>query len=71
MSALLYGCESWTEANVEPVMLHNWCLKKLLGVRKPTCNDLIYVDSGYHPLQTFTIYREHNFCYNTWKDEVK
>ena len=37
---------------VKMVKFYNWCLKKLFGVRKSTCNDVCYVESGYPPLQT-------------------
>ncbi len=41
MSAILYGCESWLNADLRPVMkLYNWALKYLLRVRLSTCNDV-------------------------------
>ncbi len=45
MSTLLYGCESWLDANLKPMeILYNLCIKQLLGVRMSTCNDVCYVD---------------------------
>ena len=55
-SSLVYGCESWFTADLRPVSkLYNWCLKEMLGVRKTTCNDLCYIESGYPSLQNFFI----------------
>ena len=49
-STLLYGSESWVGADVKPVnKLYNWCIKELLGVRRSTCNDVCYMESGYPP----------------------
>ena len=40
MSAVLYGCESWLNADMKPIVkLYNWALKTLLDVRMTTCND--------------------------------
>ena len=51
LSALLYGCESWLNADLKPVSkLYNWALKQMLGVRLTTCNDVCYIESGYAPL---------------------
>ena len=51
MSSLIYGCESWMAADMKPmVKLYNWCLKKLLGVRKSNCNDVCYMWNQVTPL---------------------
>ena len=48
MSSLLYGCESWLNADLKPIVrLYNWCIKQLLGVRENTCNDVCYADVCY------------------------
>ncbi len=54
MSAILYGCESWLNADLRPVTkLYNLCIKQLLGVRTTSCNDLCYVEFDYPPLRTW------------------
>ena len=64
MSSLLYGCESWIGADLKPMIkLYNWCLKKLLGVRKSTCNDVCYVESGYLPLPDIVKNKQHKFVH--------
>ena len=49
------------------VKLYNWCLKKLLGVRKPTCND-VYVESGYLALPDLVKYIQHQFLRTEWQE---
>lgn len=45
MSSILYGCESWLDGDLKPVIkLYNWGIKQLLGVRISTCNDLCYCE---------------------------
>ncbi len=64
MSTLIYGCESWVCSDLKPVIkLYNWCLKQLLGVRRTTCNDVCYVESGYPPLQDLVKYRQHKYFF--------
>ena len=71
MSSILYGCESWIGGDLKPMMkLYNWCLKVLLGVRKSTCNDLCYVESGYPPLQDLVCYRQHKFIHASWRERI-
>ena len=68
-SSLLYGCESWFTADLKPVnKLYNWCLKEMLGVRKTTCNDICYIESGYPTLQHLIRYRQHKFFNNIWHE---
>ncbi len=53
MSAILYGCESWLNADLKPIVkLYNWALKTLLDVRMTTCNDVCYIESGNPPINT-------------------
>ena len=67
MSSLLYGCESWLDGNLKPIVkLYNWCLKQLLGVRKNTCNDVCYAESGFPPVNDLVKYNQHKFFYKMW-----
>ena len=71
MSSLIYGCESWIGADLKPMnKLYNWCLKRLLGVRKSTCNDVCYVESGYPPLHELVRYRQHKFFRSMWQERA-
>ena len=48
MSSLLYGCESWLNRDLKPIVkLYSRCLMHLLGVRENTCNDACYAESAY------------------------
>ena len=68
MSSLIYGCESWIGADLKSmVKLYNWCLKRLLGVRKLTCNDVCFVESGYPPFKDLIKYRQHKFFHSMWQ----
>ena len=52
MSAVLYGCESWLNGDLNPVdKLYKWCIKQMLGVRKTTTNDVCLVELGLPPLR--------------------
>ena len=70
MSSLIYECESWIEADMKPMVeLDNWCLKKLLlGVRKCTCSDICYVESGYLALPDLVKYRQHKCISTEWQE---
>ena len=62
MSAILYGCESWLNADLRPVMkLYHLSLKQLLGVRGTTCNDLCYLELGYPPLKDLVRSKQRKF----------
>ena len=62
VSAFLYGCESWLNANLMPLSkLYNWALKQLLGVRLTTCNDVCYIESGYNSLKTIVKSRQRSY----------
>ncbi|XP_063848678.1 uncharacterized protein LOC135093363 isoform X9 [Scylla paramamosain] len=50
------------------VKLYNWCLKRLLGVRKLTCNDICYVESGYPTFKDLIRQRQHKFLYSMWHE---
>lgn len=69
MSTLVYGCESWIGGDLKPmVKLYNWCLKTLLGVRRSTCNDVCYVESGYPPLGELVRHKQHKFFRTMWRE---
>ena len=69
MSSLLYGCESWVNADLKPIVkLYNWCLKQLLGVRKNTCNDVCYAESGFPPVQDLIKVKQHKFFHKMWQE---
>ena len=69
MSAILYGCESWLNADLRPVAkLYNWGLKLLLGVRRTTSNDICYTELGYPPLQDLVKSRQRKFFSKIWQE---
>ena len=69
MSSLLYGCESWLNADLRPmVKLYNWAIKQLLGVRMTTCNDLCYIEVGYPPLKDLVIAKQRKFLAKMWAE---
>ncbi len=47
--------------------LYNWCLKTLLGVRRSTCNDVCYLESGYKPLKDLVGLKQYTFFRNMWQ----
>lgn len=72
MSSLLYGCESWLNADLKPIVkLYNWCLKQLLGVRKNTCNDVCYAESGFPPLHDLVRHKQHKFFCKMWQERLE
>ena len=67
MSAVLYGCESWVNADYKPVTkLYNWALKQMLGVRKTTSNMVCYAEVGLPSLPDLIKFKQHNFFRNVW-----
>ena len=62
LSAILYGCEYWLNGDLKPVCnIYNWALKKLLGVRLTTCNDVCYIESGYPSLKSIVKSKQRKF----------
>ena len=62
MLAMLYGCESWVNGDLKPInKMYNWALKHLLGVRRTTCNDVCYLESGYPPLNALIKSKQRKF----------
>ena len=69
MSSILYGCESWLDGNLKPVVkLYNWGVKQLLGVRMSTCNELCYLELGMPPLSAIVRQRQRKFIKTMWRD---
>ena len=57
LSAVIYNCETWGDANLNELeMKYRDALKRMLGVRKSTCNEFLYVELG-KPTLTSIIYR--------------
>ena len=46
--------------------LYMWCIKKLLGVRKTTRNDLCLLESGYPPLVSLVKAKQRKFFRKMW-----
>lgn len=68
MSTLLYGCESWLNADLRPVVkIYNLCMKQLLGVRGTTCNEMCYVELGYPPLKELVRSKQRKFFETIWQ----
>ena len=69
MSTILYGCESWLDADLRPVVkLYNWAIKLLLDVRKTTCNDICYLELGLPPLPNLVRSRQKKFFSGMWRE---
>ena len=68
---MLYGCESWLDGDLKPICkLYNWALKHLLGVRRTTCNDVCYLESGYVPLSAIVKSKQRKFFVNMYRDRI-
>ncbi len=64
VSSLLGGCESWVGADIKPISkLHDWAMKKLLGVREATANLVCYAELRYPTLSDLVKYKQHKFFY--------
>ena len=69
VSTILYGCESWFNADMSPITkLYNWALKELLGVRLSTCNDLCYIESGCPPVKDLIKSKQRKFFKQMWNE---
>ena len=69
MSALLYGCESWLTADLKPITsLYNRCIKELLCVRRSTCNEVCYTETGYPSLRQIVKNKQHKFFRKVWQE---
>lgn len=56
-----YNCESWGDANLEPLeRKYRQALKSMLGVRKSTCNELPYIDLG-NPTLKYEVHKRQLF----------
>ena len=70
-SAILYGCESWFNGDLKPVIkIFNWALKHMLGVRRTTCNDVCYVEAGYVPINAIVKSKQRKFFVNMHRDRI-
>ena len=62
MSSLVYGCESWLNADLRPVArLYHSCLKHLLGVRNTTTTDLCLMELGYPDVKALITSKQKTF----------
>ena len=62
MSSFLYASETWLNADLRPVTkLYDWALKQLLCVRKPTCKDICYIESGCPPIKALIKDRQQKY----------
>ena len=69
MSTILYGCESWINGDLKPIVkLYNWGIKQLLGVRKSTCNDLCYLEVGMPTLKAIVMDKQRKFFKSMWRE---
>ena len=51
MSVVLYGCESWLNADIKPIAkLYNWALKTLLHVWMTSRSDVCNIESENPPI---------------------
>lgn len=71
ISAILYGCESWFNGDVKPISkMYNWALKHMLGVRRTTCNDVCYLESGYVPVNVIVKSKQRKFFVNMYRERL-
>ena len=71
MSAILYVCESWLNADLRPVTkLYTLCIKQLLCVRTTTCNDMCYVQLGHPPLKDLVLSWQTKFLKKMWQERI-
>ena len=69
MSTVLYGCESWVNGDLKPIVkLYNWGIKQLLGVRKSACNDLCYLEVGMPTLKAIVMDKQRKFFKSMWRE---
>ena len=43
-------------------------VNQLLGVRRSTCNDVCFIESGYPPLQDLVKLKQHKFLHKAWQE---
>ena len=64
-SGILYNCEAWGNANVRALETkYLTVMKYILGVRKQTCNEFVYIELGVPTLQSLIIKRQYRFYKN-------
>ena len=61
-AAILYGCESWLDTDLQPIeRLYNAAIKHLLGVRVTIPIDLCLSELGFIPLKALVRHRQQIF----------
>ena len=69
MSSFLYACESWLNADLKPVVkMYNWALKQILGVRKTTCSDVCYIESGCPPIEALVKDKQYKYFRKVYRE---
>ena len=67
LSAILYNCESWGDADLKPLEeKYNQALKYMLGIRKTTCNEFPYIELGLSTLESEIHRRQLKFYKDCW-----
>ena len=62
MSSLLYGCETWMNADLRPIRrLYNMCIRALLQVRNTTSTDICLIELGLPELSALVAQRQKVF----------
>ena len=62
ISSIMFSCETWLTKDFTSVnRLYNDTLKNMLGVRRTTCNDILYIETGIPDAKTFIQIRQKNF----------
>ena len=61
-AAILYACETWGGSNLSRIeAIHRKAIKVTLNMKFNTPNDIVYVESGCHPLIASISKRQFNF----------
>ena len=62
LSSIMFSCETWLTNNLKPIeKIYNETLKNLLGVRRSTCNDIVYIETGLPDAKNFIRDRQNKF----------
>ncbi len=57
------------KADLRPIKkIYNWGIKRLLGVRMSTSNDLCYLELGFPPLRARVTHRQRKIFQSLWSD---
>ena len=64
ITTLLYNCETWASANIQPIEVrYRKLLKAILRVKATTCNEIIYLELGCTSIKTQIKIQQYRF----WK----